>query len=591
MAITFDAATPTQSGTNNLVWSHTVGAGINNILLVGVSIRQNSGSNVVDRVRYNGVNLVRAGALTSQTFRSELWYLINPIVGTADVQAQIVAQGRGQPAVVAGSVSAHGVDLSIDYRLPTRTFTTSVPDDSSVISQSIPNTLATDFIVDHLCTLYGTDLVTLTPGAGQVQHWLADHTEVGIFDVSSGSSREPGNDGSVTNSWDITADPFQGRAILVATLLSAAVGAGEIIKTAVVNIEGLGIVTKPSVVNIESLKSGISSFAAINYEALQGVIKPTIINIEAQQGVVKPSVINIESLRDHIKPAVVNIESVRDLIKPAVINIESQQEVLQTSVINIEGLKVIIQTAIINIEADGVNTQVIQTAIINIESVRNLIVSGELNIEGLQGVIKPTILNIESLSTPVKSSVINIESLRDLIKLSVINIEAFQGVIKPSVLNIESLRGIIKPALVNIESVRQVIAIAVINIEADGIFTNFFKWADPAIFNLDRKDLVSGTEVILVVVLRTNDPQKPAFARVFNVTDSEVVPGSEATTNVVSDIDPNMVDWGIAESINWSSYVRGKVGNRLYRIEIGGPSNVSGQYEISAWAIEARRWV
>jgi hypothetical protein len=88
--ITFDAASSSATGntTNRISWSHTVGIGTNRFLAVCTQARDRAGRyyGVVTTVTANGFPLrkVRAdvGFNGGISFRTELWYLVNPGVGT-----------------------------------------------------------------------------------------------------------------------------------------------------------------------------------------------------------------------------------------------------------------------------------------------------------------------------------------------------------------------------------------------------------------------------------------------------------------------------------------------------------------------------
>ena len=87
--ITFDATSSSATGntTNRISWSHTVGIGTNRFLTVCTQARDTvAGDVAVTTVTANGIPLrkVRADLRTTgaASFRTELWYLVNPGVGT-----------------------------------------------------------------------------------------------------------------------------------------------------------------------------------------------------------------------------------------------------------------------------------------------------------------------------------------------------------------------------------------------------------------------------------------------------------------------------------------------------------------------------
>src|SRR5437773_247767 len=90
----------------SLTWSHTVGAGTNRILIVGVSIVD--GGATVTGVTYSGQALTLIGGQTAgaSTDRIEMWRLLAPPVGTASIVVTLSAAKR----IVGGAVSYTGVD-------------------------------------------------------------------------------------------------------------------------------------------------------------------------------------------------------------------------------------------------------------------------------------------------------------------------------------------------------------------------------------------------------------------------------------------------------------------------------------------------
>src|SRR5215831_10411724 len=102
--VVFDSAASQSSGAANvstLSWSHTVGGGLNRMLLVGVSTRTTS----VSSVSYGGQALTFIGGVSEGvTLRSEIWALANPASGTATVTVNLAASNR----CLGGSVSVTG---------------------------------------------------------------------------------------------------------------------------------------------------------------------------------------------------------------------------------------------------------------------------------------------------------------------------------------------------------------------------------------------------------------------------------------------------------------------------------------------------
>jgi hypothetical protein len=113
LPIAFDAVSSAETvpagGATSLTWSHTVGSGEDPILVVGVSIRNDS-SQQVSSVTYNGTALTKIDVVDNSTYvRAELWYLPGasfPAPGTYDVVVNMSAAAR----FVAGAFSMFNVD-------------------------------------------------------------------------------------------------------------------------------------------------------------------------------------------------------------------------------------------------------------------------------------------------------------------------------------------------------------------------------------------------------------------------------------------------------------------------------------------------
>lgn len=64
--------------------SYTIASGTNRLLMVGIGYKNDAGS--VSSVTYGGVALTKLGQINNSTIsKVELWYLLNPQVGTASL--------------------------------------------------------------------------------------------------------------------------------------------------------------------------------------------------------------------------------------------------------------------------------------------------------------------------------------------------------------------------------------------------------------------------------------------------------------------------------------------------------------------------
>ena len=184
--IAFDAASVATAETATLTWSHTVGAGgVNRIIIVGVSAALEGG--VVTGVTYAGQPLTQIGGQTDidGITRVELWYKVAPPTGANDVVVSLSVSA----GVVGGATSWTGVDQTTP--LGTAAFTSS---ESSLATVDVSSAVG-EVVVD----VVSTEAAAVTVGPGQAQRWnLFPGTVVG------GGSSEPGAAPTVTMSWTST---------------------------------------------------------------------------------------------------------------------------------------------------------------------------------------------------------------------------------------------------------------------------------------------------------------------------------------------------------------------------------------------------
>jgi hypothetical protein len=182
------------SQVTSLSWSHTVGAGSNQILIVGISFRDGN-------VSASGVSLTTASvpqALTRIGFinaggsqnRTELWYLLAPPTGVGTVAVSMSASKM----ITAGSISFNGVNQST----PLGTFVSATAQSTAA---SVTVASATGQVVIDTVTANG-DAVSLAVGALQTQRWNLFSSTGDAGSARGAGSTEPGA-ASTTMSWTL----------------------------------------------------------------------------------------------------------------------------------------------------------------------------------------------------------------------------------------------------------------------------------------------------------------------------------------------------------------------------------------------------
>lgn len=202
--IGFDAASSAASsggGTSPLTWSHTVSvSGTNRILIVGVSIKNDTGQTVTG-VSYAGVSFPLIGnpnnpikfGNNAGNARAELWYLVAPATGTNNVIVTLSASAR----VVGGAVSLTGVDQTN----PIDAFNSNIGTSTtpSVMVTTVANNA---WVVDTIASSPPTS--GASPTGGQTQQWNAATGGSGsaVQVLGAGSTLGPNTPpGGVPMSW------------------------------------------------------------------------------------------------------------------------------------------------------------------------------------------------------------------------------------------------------------------------------------------------------------------------------------------------------------------------------------------------------
>jgi hypothetical protein len=181
--IAFDAASDASDSTvTSLTWEHTVGSGDDRLLRVGLSNVPTPGP---DTVTYGGTALTYAGNHPSNGSQMQIWFLVAPATGAAN----IVATYSGATRDIVGGADSW---TNVDQAKPVGSF---VAASGSSSPATVDVSSASGEVVVG-CLVVGN--VTATVGASQTQRW---NVLEGTTIRGAGSS-EPGA-GTVTMSWTL----------------------------------------------------------------------------------------------------------------------------------------------------------------------------------------------------------------------------------------------------------------------------------------------------------------------------------------------------------------------------------------------------
>ena len=202
---TFDAQSSSielfTSAANTQVFTHTTGAGTNRLLLVSVhmNITDQIGATVTD-VEYNNTDLTLLDAIgdASDDTRTEVWYLLNPPVGTFNVDVTVGGLGAGDTVnAVLGATTFSNADQSAPA-------STANAGQNTPVSTTLNGTAATDLVLDFLSV---RESVTSTANAAQTAGY-AQTTGTGTDDVDARSSGRTAATPNTAMSWTISANRF-----------------------------------------------------------------------------------------------------------------------------------------------------------------------------------------------------------------------------------------------------------------------------------------------------------------------------------------------------------------------------------------------
>ena len=180
--------------TSSATIAHPVSSGANRLLLVGATLWPNSLYSVTS-VTYNGVPLTKITAVTnSSTIQTELWQLVAPATGTANVVVTL----SGSTYLTVGVISFTGVDQSTPYGTPATSKGTGTSANITVASASNEMVLSVAG-----AGIYGRNFTSITGGTQQWNLSAATSTK-GAGGTATGAASVTISHGlSASNDWAI----------------------------------------------------------------------------------------------------------------------------------------------------------------------------------------------------------------------------------------------------------------------------------------------------------------------------------------------------------------------------------------------------
>lgn len=240
--------------------SHTTGAGLNRLMLVGISQK----NRLVTSVTYGGTPLTLVGeSISSGNARMHIFSLINPPSGTANVVVNL--NSNPDKGIVVGVTTFTGVDQDTPLGIFNSAYNKST-------SASVTVTSASDELVFDVVTVRGG---TGSPASGQTQLWKLGTTQE--IELGGGCTK-PGAS-SVTMTWNIADNDW-------------AIGAVSIKPApAVTNVT---FTQNPAVCTPLTIKAG-QTITVTNYVSILSGTMPASPNITALLQYGSTNIINLTS--------------------------------------------------------------------------------------------------------------------------------------------------------------------------------------------------------------------------------------------------------------------------------------------------------
>jgi len=190
-------STATTTNQDTLTVSHTT-SGSNRLMLVSITTDPHGES--VTSVTYNDVNLTRVGVEedTSLHSRAEIWSLLAPDTGTADVVVNLT--GTSHRGVSVGVMTF----TEVNQTTPLYGFSSAVG--SSTAASTTVSSAADDLVFGVVHSHFGN---SAAPGGGQTEHW-----DEKVEQTNSSGTTEAGS-ASVITSWTVDDEDWTVAAVAI----------------------------------------------------------------------------------------------------------------------------------------------------------------------------------------------------------------------------------------------------------------------------------------------------------------------------------------------------------------------------------------
>ena len=270
--IVFDASASGSGETNPTIsWQHTVGNGNNRILVVGLGVNVANPYPPASSVTYAGQPLTRQVLNNTGFPVSEIWTLVNPPTGTANVVVTHPSEG----VITGGSASFSGVDQTTPVRA-SNSAREPIFTPSGTISTSV-TTNPGDVVIDSF-TAY--DSFSRTPGAGQTLRWSSNFAALAGFGSTKTADSNP-----TTVSWNVQTSAVSPAALSAISLIPAqSLTPSDMIDNLTESVQSFNLPRGTENALLAKLYAALESIEAGEIEDARGSLGAFINQCNAQRG-------------------------------------------------------------------------------------------------------------------------------------------------------------------------------------------------------------------------------------------------------------------------------------------------------------------